>query len=777
MSTSGINFTGLASGLDSASIISATLAADRLPEGIWQNTITSLTNQQTAYNTVSAQLLSFQSTAQTIDGLRSFDLVGATSSAADVATVTAQTGAQTGSHTITVDNLAQSQKIATAAQPSQTAPLGFSGQIVINGKAINISASDSLQTLAGNINSAQPGVSASIISPKPNQFILTLGSTNSGLQGQISISDTSGGSFVGSTLGIFTTGTSIGHVVNGTAAGSDLFADSATSVATLEGLTSIPPAQGSVSITSGGVAKNVLVDLSKSLSGIAGDVNLAFGANVATVATVTDPTSGVSRQQLQLSGVSAPGDLVDSNGVLANLGLIKNNVAVSSQLQNAQDATFNIDGLQGSRPSNTLTDVISGVTISLLRDGTSGSTPATSTLDVSSDTTTIKANIATFVKAFNDTIDSIKSFQTFDATTGKTGALFGDSTASGIVDSLISNVTGQVPGLPSSLSAISQAGISLDQASHLNIDDAALSAALATNLQGVAKLFRSAGTPSDPAIQFVSATGDTQPSGAGSYAVAITQPAQQAIITAGTALVGGLGQNENLTFTGPIFGSLPGGTGGYHVALKQGDTLADIVSLINSDSKLGPALAASIVNGKLTLTSKSYGSLVELAVSSDTSSATPNSAGIGTTLLDQKGIDVAGTINGEAATGNGQFLTGSLLGTSTAPKGLALGLQIRVTATTAGNYGSVSFTSGVADVAKHFVDTQTDGYTGALTTAVAGLQSGIDDNKSSIADLESRLTDIQASMTAQYASLEATVSLIKSSSVSIAQIALPATSG
>ena len=769
MSVAGVNFSGLATGIDSDSIIQATLKVERAPEAIWKNQITNYKTQQAAYNAVSAQLLTFQIASQAVDGLRSFDLVTATSSATDVATVTAATGAQPGSHTIDVTHLAKAEKIAATAQPSATSPLGFTGQIVINGKAVNVAAGDSLQVLAGNINSAGSGVSASIISPSPNQFILTLASKNSGVQGKLSLSDSSGGAFLSGTLGLFGAGTSVRHVLNGTDAGSDLFADSATSVATLEGLTAIPPAQGTVSITSGGTTKSVLVDLSKSLGGIAADVNAAFGSAVATIATVTDPISGASRQQLQLSGVSGAGSLVDDNNVLANLGLVQRDYGATTQLQAGQDATFKIDGITGSRPTNSLTDVISGVTISLLKEGTVA-TPATSTLDVGSDTATIKSNITAFVKSFNATIDLIAKYSVYDPTTGKTGALFGDSTTENILDSLVTKVTGQVAGLPSKLSVISQVGITLDQTNQLNINDAALSTALSNDLQGVGKLFRAAGQPTDAAVQFVSGSGDTRPSGGTGYAVVISQPAKQAVVTAGAALLGALGQDETLSFTGNLFGTLPSATGGYQINLRAGSSLNDIVSQINADGKLGPIVSASNVGNKLTLTSKSYGAFADLAIISTIGGATANSTGIGTTLIDAKGLDVAGTINGEPAAGAGQFLTGFQSGGSGLPKGRALGLQIRITATTAGSYGSITYTSGVGDAIKNFIATQTDGFTGALTTGVKGFQSAIDDTQSNIDGLEDRLKAVESGLRSQYASLESTVSQIKSTSASIGQI-------
>ena len=49
-------------------------------------------------------------------------------------------------------------------------------------------------------NAAQAGVTASIISPSPNQYYLTINSNNTGAQGQISISDAGSGTTLGTYL-------------------------------------------------------------------------------------------------------------------------------------------------------------------------------------------------------------------------------------------------------------------------------------------------------------------------------------------------------------------------------------------------------------------------------------------------------------------------------------------------------------------------------------------------------------------------------------------------
>ncbi len=754
-----INFSGLSSGIDSASIIAQLIAVDKEPENSIKIQQQYLQQRQSAYNTVSAKLLGLQVATYSLDALRAFNLVTATSSSDTVATVSAATGAQTGTHAINVTNLAQAQLIGTAPQASQTNPFNQHGQIVINGKTINYQDADSLQTLAANINSAQAGVTASILTPSPGQYYLTLGSTNTGVQGKISISDTGTGNLLGGTLGLFANTSSFAHPLSGGVVGSGLFADSATSVGTLQGQAT--PAVGNVQLTVGGATQTVSIDLSHSLSQIAGDIN-AVAAGTAQVVTVTDPVTNTNKQQLQLSNVTA---FQDSNNVLANLGIAQNDLGTGRELAQARDAAFTIDNISASRPTNTFTDALSGVTINLVAAGSAN-------LTVSSDTATVKSNIQAFVKAYNDTLDTIDGYSQYDGGSGKTGALFGDSTTQSVYDNLVSLTNGSVPGLPLNLSLLSQVGITLGQDDRLSVDDATLSSQLATNLNGVAKLFQASGAPTDPNVQFVSATKDSVPSSSNGYAVQVFTPAGQATYTSASAQTQPLATDESLTFAGALFGTSPTGSPlqGRSIQLHAGASASDIVSQINADPVIGAQISASLApGGQLRLTSKQYGSAADFAVVSSASIGT-NTSGVGTTPQEVHGVDVVGTINGESATGIGQFLTGSQIAGAYGANGQALGLQLRVTATAPGSYGNVVYTSGVADVVKNYVTAQTDGYTGALTTAAAGLQTNIDDYQSNIDDIESRLKDEQQRLKDQFTAMEVAIAQIKSASAGLASL-------
>src|SRR5438477_2254510 len=112
MDLNSVNFSGLSTGIDTESIIQQMLAVDKRPEDLMKNDAARIQQKQQAYATVSAQLLSLQASASVLDNIRAFNLVTASAADDSVATVTAQTGAQTGTHTLTVTNLAKGQRIS-----------------------------------------------------------------------------------------------------------------------------------------------------------------------------------------------------------------------------------------------------------------------------------------------------------------------------------------------------------------------------------------------------------------------------------------------------------------------------------------------------------------------------------------------------------------------------------------------------------------------------------------------------------------------------------------
>ena len=658
MSVSGVNFSGLSSGLDTESIISKYLTIARQPETIYKAQQAALQTKQTAYTTISAKLIALQIASQSLNKLRAFNAVTAATSDSTIATATADTGTQAGTYNLNVSSLATAQVLSSAAQSSQTAAIGFSGQIVVNGKAVTIKAGDNLQNVAADINGAGAGVTASIIQPTAGQFYLTIGSNTSGAVGAISLSDTNGGSFLSSTLGILdsSSANTLKNAIGTTGAASDTFNDAGTSVGTLLGLSN--PAAGTVVIEGQAISIDLAHD---SLSAIAGKISAAGIPGVsAQVVPVTDPVSGNVKQQLQINGSQ---NFTDANGVLNNLGITQTKLGAGRQTTAAADASFTLNGLTATRSTNSFSDAVSGLTINLLKTGAS-------TLTVSTDTATIKGEISAYVAAFNDVVTTVQSNSQYDASTKTGGPLLGDTTAESLVDSLTQGVTDSVANLGAGkVNNLADIGITLGQDGTLTADDAKLSAALNGNLADFGRLFRADGVTSSNLVTFVSTNSTTKASSKDGYAVNVTQAATQAVYTAATAQTGKLTQDETLTFAGALFGTNNTITpllGGHAIQLSAGSSLSDVVTTINADSVISKQVTASIVNGKLTLTSKNYGSSAQFYVGSGVADGKDGaSSGIGTVPQKSAGLDVQGTINGEQATGVGQYLTGSQAGVTT----------------------------------------------------------------------------------------------------------------
>src|SRR5690349_17113760 len=119
MSLSGVNFSGISSGIDTESIISQLVKLQQQPITKMQQQEQTIQQQQTAISQVSALAASIQAAAGAIDSITGFTQVSATNSDDTAATVSASDGAQTGSHSLQVLQLASTQKISSTTLTSK----------------------------------------------------------------------------------------------------------------------------------------------------------------------------------------------------------------------------------------------------------------------------------------------------------------------------------------------------------------------------------------------------------------------------------------------------------------------------------------------------------------------------------------------------------------------------------------------------------------------------------------------------------------------------------
>ena len=160
----------------------------------------------------------------------------------------------------------------------------------------------------------------------------------------------------------------------------------------------------------------------------------------------------------------------------------------SSQLQAAEPAIFEIDGVEITRLQNQVDDILPGVTINLFK-ADAGTTISVSVEPSLGD---IKERIAGFVEAYNGFRDFVDVQSAVDAN-GQPAAdavLFSDRTMRSLVSGLGAVIGGGVAGLdPDAMASLRAVGVELDANNRLTIDDAELDNALLTKLDDVRGVF------------------------------------------------------------------------------------------------------------------------------------------------------------------------------------------------------------------------------------------------------------------------------------------------
>jgi|SaaInl7_100m_RNA_FD_contig_71_702025_length_8159_multi_9_in_0_out_0_6 flagellar hook-associated protein 2 len=221
----------------------------------------------------------------------------------------------------------------------------------------------------------------------------------------------------------------------------------------------------------------------------AGTATVDVGANSATIAytatsslndirdAINDLTLDVSASIVDVSGAGTDYRLVvtgteegTSNAVsftgTADTGSLVTALGLGSVEQSAVDASIDMAGVTFTRSSNTITDIIDGLTMTL-KDATGTPTVA---VQVVADSSNNLTEINTFVDALNEvrqfTVDQTK----FTEGANSQPALFGDRTLISTDSELRSLLTEQFTSL-STIQSMSQLGITVDTGTGLFVVD------------------------------------------------------------------------------------------------------------------------------------------------------------------------------------------------------------------------------------------------------------------------------------------------------------------
>ena len=223
-----------------------------------------------------------------------------------------------------------------------------------------------------------------------------------------------------------------------------------------------------ISITIGGTTENISVE-SASLDSMKTAIN---DADLGVRAEIVNTGTGSGNFRLQLVGETGSDNAFSVSSDFSGLNI--------QSIQSASNANLNVNGVDFTRSTNQISDIIEGVSLNL-----SSVTNGAATVSVNRDVSEAKGNIIAFVSMLNEASLEFKKL-----TTSKLdGPLRGDTIFRSITRSLRSIVVGTSSSPGSSINSLSNMGISIDRNGQLTFDEAKLDQVLNDNYDDVIKVF------------------------------------------------------------------------------------------------------------------------------------------------------------------------------------------------------------------------------------------------------------------------------------------------
>lgn len=463
-----ISSTGIGSGLDIESLITKLMAVERRPLDLLKEKITGQETKISAYGKLSSAIDTFRGALSGLNASTDFKVFTASSSDEAVATASPSLSAAAGQYEVNITRVAEAHKMRSDAKADKdTTALGKSGDF------LRISVGDydtsyflvetggkTLEEVRDAVNSApdNKGVTASIIKG------------NGGYQLTLTSNSTGSGSFVMVESVPF--GLDKTSVAGTTYAGQKYYADSDTT-----------------SVVDGPLTFNV--------NGMV-DVNLVGGETLDEVVTAINDAMTLAAEDVTASVESTEDGyrLVLTSGSEIDLAYSPNTFAFATTNEDRNgggfdetdlDAVLEVDGVAVTHKSNSISDVVDGITFNLAKAGTA-------TITVARDTGALTERAEALVTAYNTFAEALEEMGA--------GELFRDQTLRSVTTQVRNLLNTAADGL--GMSYLSEVGINfvlqdkerpdgtVGKVSRLEFDSTTFTSKLSASFSDVAELFSDA---------------------------------------------------------------------------------------------------------------------------------------------------------------------------------------------------------------------------------------------------------------------------------------------
>lgn len=526
-----LRLSGLSTGIDTETLVAQLMVIERRRLNKYTERKDTWDERKEALNSLKTMLNDLKSATAKLSDASELRAYATASSDTDILTAESSHNAFEGNHSVIINELANAERWVHATGMKYAEDLVGEGTFIYSYNhqevVITTTADTTLEELAGLINNDanNPGLTANLLHYN-NAYHLVLNGNEAGSDYEISI---------------HTSNTEVWQ-------GASPFTVSGENAALATKLTDLDQSSGtfagdeSITITGqqhDGTAVNHTFSINRNtkLDHLVEEINAAFGGTAtATLVNgqirLTDHTSGTSQMQLSLSynagsgsatlDIPAIAQFTQGGSVSASLAGFTE--ADFTETQSAQDSQIKVDGFPLgadewiSRSSNTIDDVLQGVTLHLHDTGTVQ-------VNLTRDIKSVKQKLTSLIEAYNAVMTFVAEKAGYNSTLMKAGILMGDSTVSSIGYNLRLPLFQRTGGFVIDIDTFlmpGQIGLELDQDGLLSLDENAFNEAIAKDYVGVLAVIgaNKTGSSDSNAIQFYSASGDNTKGG--SYGVQVT---------------------------------------------------------------------------------------------------------------------------------------------------------------------------------------------------------------------------------------------------------------
>ena len=409
----------------------------------------------------------------------------------------------------------------------------------------------------------------------------------------------------------------------------------------------------------------VIDDSNKTLSGIREAINNAdIGAKASIIndgsgyrLVITSEETGENNAMRIMTKDDLGGTATSGLSSIA-YNEVQTGAGTMSETAKGEDALLKANGLTITRESNSIQEVVPGVTLNLL----SADVGKPISIVVAPDTAGIQEKIQDFVNAYNEFKKFSDDLTSYNSESDQAGLLLGDSTIRGIQSQVRSMISQPIAGLSGTkYRSLTELGVNTDKNNDylLEFDPAVFAKAIREERDTVVSIMSKSGEATDSQIRYVNDSINTQP---GTYGIEVTQLATQATYSGGSV--------TGLDFSSPVM--IDGSNNNFSININgttaaieliqgsyaTGEELAKQISFqINSNDafkSLSYAVSTSYsaTDKNFSITSNKYGAESQVSFTS-TDSNTANTLGFNTTGKGAFDAVALTTLNSDAFLGKG----------------------------------------------------------------------------------------------------------------------------